>query len=235
MSEAVVAKIGLCAGKSLLSYLAAKLDPNMRRQLDEEITLHVLSEIPRIKRLLEERIDDVAASGCTPHEANIIAHQVIEAQQRTLDEDKRRRLSNVLLNGLRVEHWDKARHRLIVRLASELEEEHVECLQHAWTRRRATGAVQRAIERELFSRGLLDEESKEIPNPRWRAPAVDGQGRKLRQAGLLQEHVPEFIDEKSVRISDLGREFLDHLRDPEAPEPNGPRNRRRARPEEASK
>ena len=68
------------------------------------------------------------ASGCTPHEANIIAHQVFEAQKRTLDDDKRRRLSNVLINGLCTEHWDKATHRLMVRLAEELEEEHVERL-----------------------------------------------------------------------------------------------------------
>lgn len=144
MTDALVVKVGVTAGKSLLNYLKALLDPHMRRRLDEEITLHVLSEIPRVKRLLEERIDEVAASGCTAHEANIIAHQVIEAQQRTLDEEKRRRLSNVLVNGLCVDHWKKARHRLMVRFATELEEEHVDCLRSAmpafgWRRGYAIG------------------------------------------------------------------------------------------------
>jgi hypothetical protein len=117
------------AGGSAFAYLKSLLDPGMRRQLDEEITNQVLSEIPRILRILEARIEDVSSSGCSVHEANIIAHQVLEAQRRTLDDDKRRRLSNVLINGLCSPNWSKARHRLLVRLTSELEEEHIALLQ----------------------------------------------------------------------------------------------------------
>jgi hypothetical protein len=225
MSEALV-KVGLSAGKSVLSFLKTWLDPDMRARLDNEITMHVLSEIPRIMRLLDERIDDVVASGCTPHEANIIAHQVIEAQQRTLDEEKRRRLSNVLVNGLCAKEWSKARHRLMVRLASELEEEHVEVLKQAslfprrWI---AAGTMRRALERELISRGLLEEETKQVRNPKWKAPPapkLDARGGIVMPRPTREERVPEFIDEISVRRSDLGREFLEHLRDPEAATPS---------------
>lgn len=225
MTDALAMKVGFGAGRKLLGYLDAQLAPHMRKRLDEEIITHVLSEIPRIKRLLEERIDDVAASGCTAHEANIIAHQVIEAQQRTLDEQKRRRLSNVLVNGLCAEAWSKARHRLMVRLASELEEEHVDVLQRApLVPRRGYTVVgmRRALERELISRGLLVEEAKQVPNPKWKpppAPKMDARGGIVMPRDSRRERLPEFIEEISVRRSDLGRDFLEHLRDPEEREP----------------
>src|ERR1051325_2338569 len=118
----------IVAGKIGASYLRALLDPNMRRRLAQEIEDHVLVELPRIVRLIEDRCADLEARGCTPHEANIIAYQVIEAQKRTLDEEKRARLTNVLINGLAAGHWDRVTHRLMVRYAVELEEEHIERL-----------------------------------------------------------------------------------------------------------
>src|SRR4051794_19625837 len=116
------------AGKSVLKYITTMMDPELRRALDQEIESFVLSELPRIHRLIEERIDQVQAAGCSVEEALIIAHQVYEAQKRTLDAGKRRRLSNVLVNGLATPQWDKARHRLMVRLTEELEEEHIDRL-----------------------------------------------------------------------------------------------------------
>ena len=106
--------------------------------------------------------------------------------KRTLDEEKRARLTNVLINGLAAHHWDKVTHRLMVRYAVELEEEHIERLKtyasdefhpHAeteaarkaeeerlnldgdaafrhWTLR---DEVNRALDRELLGRALLEE------------------------------------------------------------------------------
>lgn len=113
---------------TVIGLLNKLLDPNKRRALDAAITEHVLAEIPRVVQVLTERIAKLSASGCTPEEASIIAYQVFEAQKRTLDGDKRRRLSNVLINGLCSPQWDRATHRLMLRFTDELEEEHIQRL-----------------------------------------------------------------------------------------------------------
>lgn len=230
----VVAKVGV---SSVVSYLKAMADPGKRRLLEEQKDEHVLSELPRIIGLLEDRCADLEARGCTPVEANIIAHQVIEAQKRTLDEEKRHRLTNVLVNGLSAEHWDKATHRLMVRLASDLEEEHIERLRrhdlrhanHAIRERdrqasevKATraslrrafdhDAVVNSLERELIALGLLEE----VRGPRpFAKPTTVGK--------WPDDHEYAAKDmQTSNKIARLGEMFLDYLRDPAEPEPIEP-------------
>lgn len=225
------------AGSAAFAYLKAMLDPGLRRKLDEEIANHVLSEIPRILRVLEARIQDVSASGCTVQEANIIAHQVIEAQQRTLDEEKRRRLSNVLINGLSSPRWDKAKVRLLIRLTSELEEEHIALLQ--WYA--ATREEREAMDAQRNEPSPMVETSPGVKE--WR-PTVDHEERWALEDALQRELVsrallvetttPQIVrpvgEEDEVRgyvdsvkldwsheVAPLGRSLLEHLRDPEAP------------------
>lgn len=210
------------------SYFKALLDPKMRRRLDTEIQNHVLAELPRIVHLLEERCADLEARGCTPREANIIAYQVIEAQKRTLDEEKRARLTNVLVNGLAADHWDKVTHRLMVRYAVELEEEHIErlkaygpnefrCYAEAERERKAEeerlhldgdtalrhwmlrDAVNRALDRELLGRALLEEQRK---------PQID-----LRRGSPNDVIVGK--EEVRTRVTELGATFLKYLQTPE--------------------
>lgn len=186
----------------------------------------MLSEIPRVKRLLEERIADVEASGCTPEEANIIAHQVIEEQKRTLDEEKRRRLSNVLISGLCAKQWEKSRHRLMVRLAAQLEEEHIEHLhgqartpeylerrklerearsklsikerEKASRRDDELAPVRDAIERELISLGLLTEITEQVPNSRWKEPPLP----TLNRDGKLTRERRNTFDKREPEFVD---------------------------------
>lgn len=67
------------AGLSVVSYLRTMMDPEKRQLLEDQITEHVLEELPRIARLLEERCADLEARGCTHYEANMIAQQTIES------------------------------------------------------------------------------------------------------------------------------------------------------------
>lgn len=214
-------------------YLKSLLDPNKRRLLDEQIITHVLEEIPRIVRLLDERVADVRASGCTPEEANIIAHQVVEAQKATLDADKRRRLSNVLINGLLTPRWDKVKHRLLIRLTAELEEEHIAVLRReirtsaeiqqeeraarsltqngetylqAIATFREQQAIAIALDRELLARGLMNEVTK---------PKLKMQDFNSSRERRAVENV-ELVTRTS--ISSLGRDLLEYLRDPEVAE-----------------
>lgn len=223
--------LALTAGKAVGSYLVALLDPNKRRQLEQAIEDHVLLELPRIVRLLEERCADLEARGCTPYEANVIAYQVIEAQKRTLDEEKRARLTNVLINGLAADRWDKVTHRLMVRYAVELEEEHIERLKayvsdefHSYAEAEAArkaeeerlhldgdaavrhwmlrDEVNRALDRELLGRALLVEERKPRMVPR----------RVLRPG--IPGGVVVGAEEVQTRITELGATFLQYLRAP---------------------
>lgn len=220
------------AGGAALSYLRAMLDPGLRRKLDDEITNHVLEEIPRILRILEARIEDVKASGCTVHEANIIAHQVFEAQHRTLDDEKRRRLSNVLINGLCAAPWDKARHRLLIRLTSELEEEHIVVLQwHAATPdERRTMDAQNPEPTPMVETAPGVKEWRPTPELEQRWDFHDALQRELvSRALLIETPTPKVvrvgIDESaevedveldwSVELAPLGRLLLSHLRDPD--------------------
>jgi hypothetical protein len=152
--------------------------------------------------------------------ANIIAYQVIEAQKRTLDDEKRARLTNVLINGLAAHHWDKVTHRLMVRYAVELEEEHIERLKiyasdefHPYAETEAARKVEeerlnldgdaafrhrtlrdqanRALDRELLGRMLLDEQ-RMVPKP--------GRGN--------------LVEDVRMRLTALGETFLEYLRTP---------------------
>jgi hypothetical protein len=218
----------LTVGKATVSYLVALLDPGKRRHLEQAIEDHVLAELPRIVGLIEERCSDLEARGCTPVEANVIAHQVIEAQKRTLDVEKRARLTNVLINGLAAHHWDKVTHRLMVRYAVELEEEHIERLKaytsdefqsyaEAQAGRKAEeerlhldgdaadrhwmlrDQVSRALDRELLGRALLEEERK-LP-------------RTVSRPGPRGSAVVG-NEEVRTRITELGSTFLEYLRAP---------------------
>lgn len=208
----------------MVELIDAVLDPGKHRALDAAITAHLLSELPRTRRLLLERMGWIAASGCTPIEAQAITYQVIEEQKRTLDPDKRRRLTNVLVNGLQEEEWDKAKHRLLIRLVSEIESEHVMVLNglaggrrlgqpeidestlspEEQVRRAMTWkAIRPALVRELIARGLITEmtDSKVTASP-YPAP---GQTVGRPKVELNQR----------TAISELGRELLELLRDPD--------------------
>lgn len=239
----------MSAGAALVSkgggvafgYLKAILDPSLRRKLDEEITNHVLSEIPRILRILEARIQEVQASGCTVQEANIIAHQVVEAQQRTLEEEKRRRLANVMVNGLCAPRWDRVRVRLLLRLTSELEEEHITLLQ-----RYAMSPEERAAiaARDAHAPTMVETEAGQRvwrPSPehveRWEL--TDALTRELVSRALVLEipsakvirsfggfeESPGAGEDVEIdwanEIAPLGLSLLEHLRDPEAPSRSG--------------
>lgn len=233
MSEAVlVIKQGIGVLKLLRSYL----DPGKRHALEEAVTDHVLSEIPRILHLLEDRIDRVHASGCTPEEASIITYQVIESQQRTLDEEKRRRLSNVLVNGLCVPRWDRRLHRLLIRLTAEIEEEHIALLQWYGADTPEERARIHAAQRDEPSRFV--EMSPNVwnytPEGRKQADLEEALTRELISRGLLvetteakvrREHEEEHFDKGLVddvelewdqSISSVGRSLLAYLADPEA-------------------
>jgi hypothetical protein len=223
-------------GGAVFAYLRSLLDPGLRRQLDEEITNHVLSEIPRIVRVLEARIHDVSASGCSVHEANIIAHQVLEAQRRTIDDDKRRRLSNVLINGLCSPAWSKALHRLLVRLTSELEEEHIAVLRWYAATPEERNALD-ALENEpspMVETAPGVKEWRPTAEHRKRWDLHDALVRELVSRALVLEIPTPKITRptgephsKAVNdveldwnneIAPLGLTLLEHLRDPELPD-----------------
>ena len=203
---------------SVVELVGSLLDPDRRIQLAAMITDYVLSELPRMKRLLEQRCQAIEASGCSPVEAQIIAFQTIEAQKRTLDDEKRRLLTNVLVNGLCVARWNKAKHRLLIRLTSELEPEHIERLRQLTQRNyigmrrwpelseeeeserlEAWREITPALTGELVARGLIDEK---LESKRSGARAI---GERAGDLKLETKH----------EIAKLGRELLDHLRDPD--------------------
>jgi len=222
--------------KAGLSYLKAILDPGLRRKLDEEITAHVLAEIPLVLHLLEERIEDVRASGCSVHEANIVAQQVFEAQRRTLDGAKRRRLANVLVNGLSSPRWGLAKHRLLIRLTSQLEEEHITVLR--WYARtpeeeqqpEATGAFS-----ERFTEVQIGPNAYRItqtPEQCERTDLEEALAQELISCGVLLEtpkpkvhrdqdelyrrgRVEDVELEWEREVTSIGRALLAHLRDPD--------------------
>lgn len=219
---------GKVAVGKVTSYLKTLMDPEKRRLLEEQTMEHLLEELPRMHRLIEERCADLEDRGCTHVEANIIANQVIEAQKRTLDEDKRRRLTNVLVNGLAADAWDKRTHRLMVRLTIELEEEHIEKL------RLHLDAAERFVSfREKTERQAAEEarwpveDEQERHRRRGLHEAVgDALDRELVTAGLLNEwrttgghHTTlgqqQTVVDVTLRITNLGRLFLQYLREPE--------------------
>lgn len=219
-ADVALSATGMPGVGSILELLSAMFDPGKRRALDDAITTYVLAELPRMRRLLEERIDQVAASGCSPVEAQIIVFQVIEAQRRTLDNAKRCLLTNVLVNGLARARWDKARHNLMVRLASELEPEHVEVLrEHVGLRQPPTAKwpdaspreleerehdwwqLKGALEAELTARGLLNQTT------------TTGYSNEYARPGTQ----PKLQTNRKVSISELGRDLLAHLQEPGGP------------------
>lgn len=235
VSNEIVMAIGVQAARALVGYLNGQLDPDDRKALDDATIAHVLEEIPRITRLLNARIDEVASSGCSVEEACIIAHQVFDAQRSTVDREKRRRLSNVLVNGFRGAEWSIARHRLMLRLTAELEEEHIDYLrqeartfEERWRDSRhgapagsrgpsafgsegmslATDrdAVRTGLERELVARGLL----VEVTTPR-----IKRQKLEVIRGGD-RPAVEDVELQRTRTLSRLGRMLLEHLRDPEA-------------------
>ena len=236
MSALVLVKDGVKLGVAIRK----AMDPGRSRALDKAVTEHILEEIPRIVRLLQERINEVNASGCTWEDVKIISEQVFDAQRRTIDQDKRRRLSNVLINGFCAPAWDKATHRLMVRLTAELEEEHVERLQRAATRT-FQGFVGR--QRPRLGVGVIiddDPALQHLPqNERGqiymeRKAVGRGIERELIARGLMDEvtqEIPRLASREETnkkikptprtelvpRISALGRRFLDYLKDPEQP------------------
>jgi hypothetical protein len=224
--------VGVPGVGSVVELIDALLDPDpgSNRKLDAAFREYVLSELPRLRHLLLERMDRIAASGCTPLEAQAITYQVIEEQKRTLDPDKRRRLTNVLVNGLQEEGWDKVKHRLLVRLASEIEGEHIFVLNNFMNgllarkpiptdlpedERRRREATWREIfpvlVRELVARGLIiettDSKIKESPYPRPGRTAGD----------------PKLEVKQKTELSHLAGDLLKMLRDPEdgPTEPDG--------------
>ena len=224
-NAAAIAVTGSPDPGSIVNFLWSWFDPGRRRVLEEQMMEHVLEEIPRVAKLLEERIEDVRASGCGHEEANVIAFQVIEAQQRTLDDEKRRRLSNVLVNGLCKAPWNKVEHRLMVRLTSQLEEEHIARLRWevrtfeeqvaaaaararpeqplpSLRERQVRTSVSNAIERELVSLGLLNEKIK--PKVTLQKHERVGQPRTVSDVAM----------ESKLSISHLGLALLEHLAEP---------------------
>lgn len=216
--------LGKRAGSAAIKYLSARLDPNKSRALDEEITAYVLAELPRLKQLIDERFAQIEASSLTHEETLIIIHQTFDSMQRTLDQEKRRRLTNVLVNGL-CASLDKVKLRLLIRLTAEIEEEHIEVLRlEARTpderlrdlQARPPGptiiptprevyeeqAIGRALDRELVARGLLSENIK----PKVKTQAFQSTGDRLA--------VEKVELETRITISKLGRDLLAFLRDP---------------------
>jgi len=217
VSSIVLAKQGL----KVVSELRKRLDPNKR--LAETTMDAVWDQLDYIYGQLEQRIAEVSASGCRPDEVVILAHQMIEATKRTADEEKRRRLADVFVNGLCMPDWDKVTHRMMLRFADELEEEHVARLARdvrtkeeilrdneeaannkpdwpgtdeyqALVRKR--NAVQDAIEQELIARKLLD-----VPEPL----SDEEKNRPINRV----------MSRRGPWISVLGRMFLEHVRGPE--------------------
>lgn len=212
MSEAIV----LAGAKLAIKKITAILDYEMSRALDAEITAHVLSEIPRLLSLLQERIHEIDAAKCSPEEVQIIVYQAIDEQRRTLDGDKRRRLTNVLINGLTAEERDLAEHRLLLRATGELEEEHIDILAR-WNAAPTlppeqanlypppehllrASEVRQALIRELVRLGMLTQKTS------------TEQKRGMRKAGERSGQVELTT---TTQLSRLGARFLKFLRDPE--------------------
>jgi hypothetical protein len=215
------------AGSTLLGFLKNYADPDKRKALDAEITNYLLSEVPRIILLIEERDRELRAAGCTPLEAQVIAYQTLEDQKRTLDTEKRARLTNVLVNGLCDSKRDAVKHRLLLRLTSELEEEHIDRLRRYTMdahqlraqaptepysldreyqeRLRESNAVEDALRRELVARGLLEQETK--PKLKKQRVEVAGQTPLVEDLELVT----------TTNITRLGRALLEYLKDPAPP------------------
>jgi hypothetical protein len=218
----VLSAAGVPGAGPLLGIFSSLADPNKRKALQQAIEDHVLEELPRMASMINNRIDEVVASGCSVQEASIVAYQVIESQKRTLDEEKRRNLSLVLVNGLCAQPYDKVKHRLMVRLTTELEVDHVERLRSAsrsetlagrtqMRSRQSIGAtdaerdersLRNALDRELISRGLMEEKIK---------PIVKMHKREAMSQPATVENVEL---QTSIKITRLGLALLDYLAEP---------------------
>lgn len=222
------------AGESLFSYLKGQADPEGRAWLAKEIENHLLSELPRLSALISERCADLEARGCTHYEAMIIVHQVIEEQKRTLDGEKRARLTNVLVNGLAADRWDKVTHRLMLRYAIALEEEHVDRLKSYASEfvSAAEAAAIRAAEEVRL--GLEHDSDDAFRHWQQRYAVEDALDLELLGLGLLKEARmsrgavlvsnsrpgPSRLiggDDVRIQIAALGHTFLAYLRDPSQP------------------
>lgn len=216
--------------------LKKSLDPNKR--LADTTTETILEELARIHRLMNEHIAEIAASGCTPVEAHVIAYQAVEAMKRTAEQEKRRRLSNVVVNGFRQPKWHKATHRLMVRLTDELEEEHVLRLHQG--RPHMSEQMGPNNPKEHNARVFREMKARQEENTQIEtaiAPVRDAIERELIARGLIDESMQTRMGLKLTqaqlrareeargrveelvpvrRVSKLGYMFLEYLRDPES-------------------
>lgn len=203
---------------SAIEFIAGFGDPGRRAAIEAATTAWVLEELPRHRRLIEQRAAEIAAAGCSAEEVMALASQTMEAQRRAFYGHKRRALTNVLVNGLCVKERESARHRLYLRLTSELEAEHIAILgtyvgpvsgalspstrDHVDLRHSDTG---RALARELIARGLLFEDMN-----------IELDAAEPARRGRPQA-APKVKTKVATDVTWLGRDFLEHLRDPDRP------------------
>jgi hypothetical protein len=188
----------------LMDVLDALTDPEKRHALDELKDAHVLEELPRLRRLLNEKLEQLEESRLNVEELMIVVSQTVDMQRRTVRHEQRRRLTNVLVNGLD-DPWNDVEHRLLLRWAFELDPEHILILDNwdkPYSAKRSPAnetnvfvaqEIERALRRELVSRGVLHEE--------------------LRSGASMHiAHQPGI--HATLNMTDLGRRFLSSLRDP---------------------
>lgn len=173
-----------------------------RPDLFESFAIAVQDDVGRLRQQLGEvvsSLSDEVRAKIDPVEAMELTMQTVANMGRTARQEKRQRLANVLVNGLR-EPWDGARLRLLERLADQLEEEHIEVLQRKASRTRKREA------------------REESPSARRERQAVaDALERELIAFGLLAEDDKAERKSRSVSISALGELFLAFVKDPDAP------------------
>ena len=131
-------------------------DPERRHALDSARDRFVLEELPRLRSHLHTRLAEIDAARLNTEELLIVVEQTFEMQRRSVRREQCRRLTNVLVNGLR-DPWDHVEHRLMLRYAFELEPEHS---------RRVDAVVVEALDRRAWSDEREDRSGFDVPGRR---------------------------------------------------------------------
>lgn len=187
---AVKGGVSLLPGGSVLligAGEAQRLAKELAVDLDDMGQMALADELQRLHQMLS----DIRATSATPEEAYEIALNVMQCYPRTLRREKRKLLTNVLVNGLASELWDGEKEPYFARAMIELEPEHIDTL------RRYTNETLLAAS-DVF-----------------RAPTGTTTGGYLHQlqgwqfvaAARYADSAEEFV------VTRLGAEFLQHLWD----------------------
>lgn len=190
----VAGRTGIAALKELPFVDAAfagldqlRIELGVKRDLAAELR----DEMQRLFDGISERIAHAEARSWNAEEVMELALQTTLNYRRTTRQEKRRLMTNVLLNGLSESKWRGARVELFSRAVAELSLAHIDLFQDL-TGRLLQSGVRMGLAQGLVGFGFAQADKSEFRRKRIRHP-----------------------DGRKYRTTELGGEFLAFLRDPD--------------------